>query len=172
MGLSGHRKSKVDFDFDINKTTHCSDRWADWEWRMQGDVSNPSILQKDIKIKPLLKPLSNKSVTWKWLQQVMNAGRKIRKNEGNFNVPVLLFQAGQDRFVNLDAEDDFCLASPSNRMVLRFENSRHEVLMENDDIRDSAIKAIKIVLKSKFTPKQIRSKIQIKLPDLQLSDDV
>lgn len=49
--------------------------------------------------------------------------------------PVLMFTAGDDKLVNTAASFNICAGLPTAQSV-HFENGRHELFMEKDEIRD------------------------------------
>jgi lysophospholipase len=80
-------------------------------------------------------------VSFRWVQKSLEEGIKIRKNAGKITTPILLFQAGNDVIVKLDGQDEFC-ARAKNCRIAYFPTARHEILMENDAIRDRALSLI------------------------------
>ena len=63
------------------------------------------------------------------------------RQAGKVRVPVLLLQAGQDDIVKPGGQDSACRRMPRCRMR-SFPDSRHEILMERDSIRDEALAMI------------------------------
>jgi lysophospholipase len=77
-------------------------------------------------------------VSFRWVQKSLEAGIDIRKNADKITTPILLFQAGKDVIVKLDGQDEFCKNAKICRIAF-FPEARHEILMENDAIRDRAL---------------------------------
>ena len=77
-------------------------------------------------------------VSWQWLCESLTATGHIRTLGRNSPVPMLVFQAGEDVTVRVDAQTKYCDAAPRCQLV-RFPTARHEILMETDDIRNSAL---------------------------------
>ena len=77
-------------------------------------------------------------VSWRWLCESFTAMAHIRTLGRNSPVPMLVLQAGQDVTVKTDAQNQYCDPAPRCQLV-RFSGARHEILMETDDIRNSAL---------------------------------
>ncbi|MFL5813962.1 MAG: alpha/beta fold hydrolase [Bdellovibrionia bacterium] len=80
-------------------------------------------------------------VSFRWVQKSLEEGIKIRRNADKITTPILLFQAGNDVIVKLDGQDEFCKRTKNCRIAF-FPTARHEILMENDAIRDRAFSLI------------------------------
>jgi lysophospholipase len=80
-------------------------------------------------------------VSFRWVQKSLEEGIKIRKNADKITTPILLFQAGNDVIVKLDGQDEFCKRAKNCRIAF-FPTARHEILMENDAIRDRALSLV------------------------------
>jgi lysophospholipase len=70
-----------------------------------------------------------------WLYESLKAIKDIFKKENisKINIPVLIFQAGKDSLVGKKGENKFSKKCKSCELV-RFENGKHELYLENDDI--------------------------------------
>lgn len=83
-------------------------------------------------------------VTTRWLQQAIYAMQDIHQQAPSWQTPVLLLQAASDKVVANKAQNNWYQALPSglyrNKVVLAA--ARHEIFMENDQIRDQAFAAI------------------------------
>ena len=81
------------------------------------------------------------SPTNRWLREALKACREVRRAATKIQIPILLLQPGMDRVVKAGAQDDFCDRAGNCRKVT-FPEARHEILMEEDKIRDEAISRI------------------------------
>lgn len=83
-----------------------------------------------------------------WIDEAIKATKDIfkEKNIKNINIPILLFQAGADTFVNEEGHNRFCKKYNTCKKI-RFENGKHELYRENDDILIDYLKAIYEFLK-------------------------
>lgn len=86
--------------------------------------------------------------SFKWIFQSLKASDKIIKKENvqKINIPILLFQAGKDTFVKDRGQNKFCERARKCKKV-RFENAKHEIFGENDEILLEYLKIIKEFLK-------------------------
>ena len=76
-----------------------------------------------------------------WVDQAMTRTELIRKNLSKIQGRILILQAGRDQFVMCADQDSASKALPEATLV-RFPEAKHEILMESDPIRESAIQAI------------------------------
>lgn len=76
-----------------------------------------------------------------WLKTTFDYTDAFKANWGNIRQNILLIQAGEEKFVSNAAEDEFCQVV-SHCTLLRISNSRHELLMEKDEIRNKVFEAI------------------------------
>lgn len=83
-----------------------------------------------------------------WINEAIKLTNEIfrKKNINNLNIPILLFQAGKDTFVKEKAQNKFCKRY-NNCKKIRFENAKHELYCENDDILLIYLKEIEEFLK-------------------------
>jgi lysophospholipase len=116
-------------DFPNNKISHSYPRWSLWE--------------EDLI--PHTEAIQLGGVTNHWLRESLTAGYRAIQGAGRINVPLLLLQAEQDRIVRLGAQDRFCSRAPCCTKVL-MRNAKHEILIEQDDIRTTALARIKTFL--------------------------
>jgi len=78
-----------------------------------------------------------------WLLQSLAACELCVKEANKIAIPVLLLQAGSDTIVDNSASDDFCTSSNSDLISkLRFDDARHELLFEQECIRQPVLDAI------------------------------
>jgi len=78
------------------------------------------------------------SPTFMWVRQGLRGGRMLLNRAKAVNVPVLLLQAGEDEMVTDGAQKEFCSKAP-NCTRRKFSNAWHELLMEQDEIRDEVL---------------------------------
>jgi len=129
MGLGenfvhGADRGSVDFPFENNEVTHSEARF-----KMARDLEREDL------------SLVMGGATNHWVVEALVAGRKIsRKKKKLKDVPILLLQAGQDTFVRSRRQNKVCKLK--NCRKVRFEDAKHEILMESDDIRDDAMREI------------------------------
>lgn len=76
-----------------------------------------------------------------WVVQVVNGTREVRAKAHQVVTPLVIFQAGIDLYVQPQAQEEFC-SSAQNCKMKRFDGAFHEILMEKDEIRDSALEII------------------------------
>ena len=74
--------------------------------------------------------------TFGWLGAALGSMRRIRRKSyaEEIATPLLIFGAGKDRVVHIQAIRDFVQHLPKARYV-EIENAQHEILMEKDSIR-------------------------------------
>lgn len=73
--------------------------------------------------------------SFKWINEAIKATRNLKKKENieKIKIPVLLFQAGKDTFVNDEGHNVFC-ENANNCKKIRFDNGKHELYFESDEI--------------------------------------
>ncbi|WP_305085749.1 serine aminopeptidase domain-containing protein, partial [uncultured Clostridium sp.] len=82
--------------------------------------------------------------SFKWCFEALRATDYIlkKRNIKNINIPILLFQSGKDTFVRERGQNKFCkCANICNK--IKFENAKHEIFFENDEIFIEYLKEIK-----------------------------
>ena len=94
------------------------------------------------------KQLKNKELqttggSFNWLNQSFKAITELLKEENiaNIRAELLLFQAGKDRFVRPEGHNRF-LSLSKNCKFIRFEDSKHEIYIERDEIFDIYIEKV------------------------------
>jgi lysophospholipase len=89
--------------------------------------------QRQLKAQPFLRIFGP---TFGWLGAALQSmGRMKRQRYAEeITTPLLVFGAGRDRVVHIQAIRDFVKHLPKARFV-EIENAQHEILMENDSIR-------------------------------------
>ncbi len=129
MGLGtnyvhGADRGDVNFPFENNEVTHSLARFE-----MARDIERENMY------------LVMGGATNHWVVEALVAGRKIsRKKKKLKDVPILMLQAGQDTFVRSRRQNKVCKLK--NCRKVRFEDAKHEILMEADNIRDDAMREI------------------------------
>ena len=81
--------------------------------------------------------------SFKWINEAIKATRKLKKEENikKIQIPILLFQSGKDTFVNDEGHNTFRKHAQNCKFV-RFDNGKHELYFENDDILEPYLKEI------------------------------
>jgi lysophospholipase len=120
-------------DFPHNLISHSYPRWSLWEE----------------EIIPNVEAIQFGGVTNHWLRESLNAGYLAVREAGKITAPLLLLQAEQDRIVRLGAYDRFCRQAQRCTKVL-MRGAKHEILIEQDDIRAEAIARIKAFLRAQL----------------------
>jgi len=75
-------------------------------------------------------------VTWGWLAAAFRSSAAIMREAPSIRVPVLMLLAGRERLVDNAASRRVARLLPDCRMIV-YPESRHEILMERDDIRSA-----------------------------------
>lgn len=77
----------------------------------------------------------------RWVAESLKFTKMLRKHVKGLRIPMILLQAGQDKIVRNSGMDKVC---DHNQFCLKtvFKNSDHEILMEQDLIRSSAINKV------------------------------
>jgi len=115
--------------FQQNQITHSQPRWSLWE---------ESII-------PGVREIQFSGVTNHWLWESIETGRRALQRAKAISVPVLMLQAEQDTITRAGSQNRFCSAVPlCRKFVVR--GARHEILIEQEDIRREAIAQIKSFL--------------------------
>ncbi len=77
----------------------------------------------------------NNGATYGWLAETIGACSRGRCAGPEIDVPVLVFKAGNDKVVLNSAMDKFC-GGLKNCIIKRFDDAKHDILSERDEIRD------------------------------------
>ena len=85
-----------------------------------------------------------------WVNESLRETKSIRANAYKIKANVLLLEAGQDQIVVSEAETEAC-AQMQNCKLSIFPTAQHEILMEQDSIRDLAFQQIEAF----FIPMQL-----------------
>ena len=77
------------------------------------------------------------NATFKWLNESLKSISFLKKRDvlDNIKIPTLLAYAGKETLVDNDAIKNASMKIKSS-IILELKNSKHEILMETDDIRD------------------------------------
>lgn len=76
--------------------------------------------------------------SYRWVKETLDALAGVADFARRVQVPVLLFQSGRDQVVRLRGQNVFCEKAKDCRKI-EFQRSQHEILMEQDEIRDRAL---------------------------------
>lgn len=92
--------------------------------------------------------IQRSGASFNWINEALKATKEILKEDNidKINIPLLLFQAGRDTFVKEKGHNKFC-ESAKNCKKIRFENGKHELYIENDEILLKYFKIIEDFLK-------------------------
>jgi len=89
------------------------------------------------------------SPTYSWLHEAMVHTKHVFRRTADITIPILLLQSGNDTLVQNSAHRKFCKMVP-NCKLYTVDGSRHELLMERDELREQALGYI-----TKFIRQQI-----------------
>jgi lysophospholipase len=91
------------------------------------------------------------SPTYSWVNQAFVGMDRLAANHRQLKMPVLLLSAGEDSVVDNKAEAKFCRTLPSCTLIT-MPGSRHEILMEEDSIRNRALALIREFVARHISP--------------------
>jgi len=86
--------------------------------------------------------------TWGWLNAACDVIPQMQQQAGKIKIPVLLMQAELDSIVSAPAQQQFCAVLATNPEsgcvggVQLIKNAKHELLFEQDDIRQQVLDKI------------------------------
>lgn len=83
--------------------------------------------------------------TNRWVNQSLKATKNIARLAPEIRTPILLFQSGLDLIVRPRRQEEFCQKHNNCRFKL-FPQAHHEILMEEDYIRNEALRDITLFL--------------------------
>lgn len=125
--LANKPNKKEENLFEHNRVTSSEIRWNIWQGE-NGIVKNNDTLYVE-------------GATNNWLYECIQGLEYIRENAEKLKTPVLLLQAGNDTFVHNRAHN--YIKEQSQKIQIKyFKDSKHEILMEQDYIRDDALSSI------------------------------
>ena len=89
------------------------------------------------------KELQTSGGNYHWLNECFKAIKYItnKENANKINIPVVLFQAGKDHFVNSRGQNKFA-SHVKNCIVVEYKESKHEIYLERDEIFDKYIEEV------------------------------
>lgn len=73
------------------------------------------------------------NITYSWARAALAATDEVMKNAEKIKIPILICQAGNDTFVNNDAQNRFAALIRSAE-IIRFPTAKHEIANSEDDI--------------------------------------
>lgn len=73
-----------------------------------------------------------------WLAAAVDTMSLLQQRAAELRLPVLILQAGKDQIVDNNKQNTLAARLPNGNLH-KFANSKHELLMEEDDIRSSAL---------------------------------
>jgi lysophospholipase len=111
-------------NFKNNKLTSSKKRWDLWENKILSEY--PEIISG--------------GATNRWISESIKACRKALNNSHKIKVPVVVLKAENDPVVKSEEIDVFCEKTACEK--LSFKDSKHEIFMEKDRIRDIALQKI------------------------------
>lgn len=76
-----------------------------------------------------------------WVNESLRETKMIRNNADKVKAKILMLQAGLDQIVINESQTDTCSKMQTCHLIT-FPNAQHEILMEQDTIRDSALQQI------------------------------
>lgn len=86
------------------------------------------------------------SATNNWLLQAIKMTRKIKRQRKKVSsIPLVFFQAGKDEFSKDKRQRKFC-EKHGNCTFVRFEDAKHEMYQERDEIRNQVLDKVKSFL--------------------------
>ncbi|MBL4639386.1 MAG: alpha/beta hydrolase [Kordiimonadaceae bacterium] len=122
---------------------HSASKEGRWGWRKMLTHDEDRFRDEDFFIHNKDGRLAVGGATYKWLWEAMKSTDMLNKAgvPEAINVPVLVFQAGEDTIVDNAAQDAFVARMP-NATLVRVEGAMHEILKETDDHRAQIWKGI------------------------------
>ncbi|WP_322020488.1 alpha/beta hydrolase [Clostridium butyricum] len=81
--------------------------------------------------------------SYKWTDESFKVTKEITKKENasKVTIPILLFQAGDDAYVRPGGQNKFAEYAQNCELV-KMDNAKHEIYLENDDIQKTYIKQL------------------------------
>jgi lysophospholipase len=84
--------------------------------------------------------------TVSWVKESLNFTTALRQKDSVYSVPTRIFQGGRDELVMPRGHNQICALSRAVCGIVKFPEAQHEILMEKDSIRNSALATIKSFL--------------------------
>lgn len=88
----------------------------------------------------------SKEISYQWVLSALNGIEEIKKSAQSYSIPTLILQAGKDRHVPAQGQNEFCDWA-KDCVSKTYAEAYHELLMENDTIRDQVLRDIRDYLK-------------------------
>lgn len=81
--------------------------------------------------------------SYKWTDEAFKVTKEITKKEAasKVTIPILLFQSGNDAYVNPDGQNKFAQYA-QNCELIKIDNAKHEIYLEKDDIQKPYIEKL------------------------------
>jgi lysophospholipase len=117
----GKRKHK---NFKNNKLTSSKNRWDLWEEKILSEY--PEVISG--------------GATNRWINESLKACKNALNNRHKIKVPMLVLQAENDDIVKKEGIDVLCETTDCKKVI--FTDSKHEIFMEKDSIRDLALQQV------------------------------
>ncbi|MGZ3726383.1 MAG: alpha/beta fold hydrolase [Pseudobdellovibrio sp.] len=87
--------------------------------------------------------------TVNWVKQSLEYTTALRQKDNVYSVPTIILQAGSDQLVVAHGQNQSCGYSPNNCKIIQFPGAQHEILMEQDSIRNSALQVVRQFIQSR-----------------------
>jgi lysophospholipase len=84
--------------------------------------------------------------TVSWVKTSLEWTMRIRKLVNVFQVPTVIYQAAEDTWVKPEGQNQICANSSKMCSIRIVAGAHHEILFENDGIRDQLMNYIRQVL--------------------------
>lgn len=107
------------------------------EGPFSSDVARDCVHMKWLEANP---DLQIGGVTYKWVHRSLVSCKKIKKSAPSIQTPILIGLAEDDTIVHNGEIEKIAAALPNGKLV-KLANSKHEILMEKDEIREIFIGA-------------------------------
>ena len=127
IGLEDMRVYGEDPSFPVN-ATHL-------EIKETHSLKNHLEYKEKVKAHPV--DLFTWGVTFKWLSEAIKTGIKVRSEHKKLKTPILILSAGDDHFVDTDAQLEFC-SKLENCTIKVYKDSYHSVFFEEEAISKDA----------------------------------
>jgi lysophospholipase len=97
------------------------------------------------------------NVTCKWLYEALQSAKRLQRDNvaQSIDIPCLFGLAENKNLVDNDAARAFA-SQMKNAQIIDFPTSKHEILMENDDIRSAFLNAILKMLETNNIQEQLK----------------
>lgn len=120
----GQKPFYYEAQFESNTLTHSKERFESFIGHYQ--------IEREIVIG---------GVSNNWIYESLKYTKKMKKKYNQVHIPVLLFQSSNDAFVKPGRQNLFCKEAVDCQLF-HFPHSKHELLMESDNIRNQVMNHI------------------------------